>query len=49
MRIKIFCHRSVEKLEDKVNEFLTTLSDDSVIDIKYSSSTDFSEVLIMYH
>lgn len=46
MKIKIFAMKDVRELEKEVNEFLETITE--VIDIKYSTSDDWSEVLIMY-
>lgn len=46
MKIRIFARKSTDELEKLVNEFLETISE--VIDIKYSTSDDWSEVLVIY-
>ena len=46
MKVKIFAYKNTQNLEDDINEFLKTVS--NVIDIKYSSSNEYSEALIMY-
>lgn len=48
MRVKLFSHRSVQELENEINAFLQTLQESSVIDIKYSSSNEWSEAMIIY-
>ena len=47
MKVKIFANKSVTDLENEANEFLKTVS--NVVDIKYSSSESFSELLILYN
>lgn len=48
MKVKLFAQRGIEDLETAVNKFLETLLPEQIIDIKYSSSDDFSEVMIVY-
>lgn len=48
MKVKLFAERDTIKLETAVNDFLETLIPDQIIDIKFSSSDDFSEVMIVY-
>ena len=48
MRIKLFATNNAETLENKVNEFLKTLNVEQIVDIKYSSSDNYCEVVIVY-
>ena len=49
MKIKLFANSNIEKLENSVNEFLSTLDKEQVIDIKYSTNTEYSEIMIRYN
>lgn len=46
MKIKIFVKTDIVLLENDVNEFLQTV--EKVIDIKYSSTNQYSEVMVIY-
>lgn len=46
MKVKIFARKSTDEVEELVNEFLETITE--VIDIKFSTSDEWSEVLIIY-
>lgn len=47
MRVKILVDKDIEKLEEKINLFLSTNSYD-VIDIKFSSTADDMSALVIY-
>lgn len=47
MKVKVFSDSNSDMLENRVNEFLETVS--SVIDIKYACCDKFSEIMIMYN
>ena len=49
MKIKLFANKSVTALEDNVNEFLNTLEPEQIIDIKYSTNTEYSEIMVRYN
>ncbi len=49
MKVKIFSDNSVPRLETQVNEFLATLREGQVIDIKYAASESYSEMAIVYN
>lgn len=46
MKVKFFAARTINALEEKVNSFLVTVT--KVVDIKFSSSDAFTEVMVMY-
>lgn len=46
MKIKLFSNHAINNLEAEVNKFLETVS--KVIDIKYSGSDKWSDVMIIY-
>ena len=47
MKVKLFADRNVLCLEGNVNEFLAE-KERNIINIKYSTSNEFSEVMIVY-
>ena len=46
MKVKIFSSQSVSDLEAQINLFLESFS--KIIDIKYSTSDQWSEALVIY-
>lgn len=51
MKVKIFASQSVGDLETNINNFLQDANSDlaQLVDIKYSSSENFSEALLIYY
>lgn len=47
MKIKIFCQSDLRLLEEEVNEFINE-KNIKITDIKYSASTAYSELVILY-
>ena len=47
MKVKIFSSRDTQVLEDSVNMYLEKVSNTNFVDIKYSSSDEFSEVIVI--
>lgn len=50
MKVKIFDEGHEKDLEDAINDFLKTLKDEDIIDIKYQISTmyDYKEQIYCY-
>ena len=47
MKVKLFSNGNVIELEAMVNEYLKTVSPVDFVDIKYSSSDQYSEVMVI--
>ncbi|NLD26537.1 MAG: sporulation protein Cse60 [Acholeplasmataceae bacterium] len=50
MKVKLFDENHEKDLEDAINEFLETIDDDDIIDIRFSVSTmyDYKEQIYCY-
>lgn len=46
MKVKIISDSAIERLEKKINEFISTV--DEIIDIKFARVDSYHSVLIMY-
>lgn len=49
MKVAIFYDHSAKRLEEQVNAFLSTLHDSQIIDIKFSSSDEYTDALVIYN
>lgn len=46
MKVKLFCDSNMQALENLVNEFI---AEHDIADIKFSSSTKFFDIMILYN